>query len=348
MRALPVLLATLLALAPALPALVAGRASRRSTNGWPRLRSRAGGPAGARRRRGDGSACCRRCAPAACWPMHSPSACRSIASRTLDALPAPRRQAYVALADLAERARGGDEPARRGRAGRGARGRPTARAKALERPRADRRPAAGAAGHARVVPPRRDGGDLLLDAAGRRGAACGRQAHHPLRPGRRQTRRRCRPMVPRYAPAFVTAGEPDPPVEIEIVGAASQVRQRPADARGRRLARRGDGGAGAAALHGAARARSASPPRAATLATGHAGAAPRRPGRDLRAAVPRAARPAGLGRARPAGALDGAGVEHADVARDPGARGGRRDALGAALLRSAGRLAFRQERAGAW
>jgi hypothetical protein len=135
--------------------------------------------------------------------------------RTLDAVPAPRRQAYAALADLTD-------------AIKEAIARPGEGAQALARA------AGGRAARAlddlassddlplvlqlspRVVPPRRDKGDLLIapprveappvDATLRIGFAPPR-SQGPMAP-----------VVPRYAPGFVTPDEPDPPVEIEIAG----------------------------------------------------------------------------------------------------------------------------------
>ena len=137
------------------------------------------------------------------------------AGRALDALPAPRRQAYVALADLT-----GTLEEAMNRAGEGAR--------TLARQAGDR--AAKALDELaptddlplvlqvspRVVPPRRDGGDLLL--APPEVEAPPAESKLTIRFAAPQTREPTVPVVPRYAPAFVTAGEPDPPVEIEIAG----------------------------------------------------------------------------------------------------------------------------------
>ena len=124
--------------------------------------------------------------------------------------------------------------------------------------------------------------------------------------------------------------------------AASGVcRRAAAGAVDRCVARAGDGGARAAALFGAAR--GLRDRRAAHELRGGCAVHPARLAHGaVPAAVHRAARPAGLVRLRPAGAHDDAGIQHPGVARDPVACAGGRDAHGAPLLRSAGRLALRQ------
>lgn len=136
--------------------------------------------------------------------------------RTLDALPAPRRQAYAALADLAD-------------ALEEAMSRPGEGARTLARAAGDRA-AKALDGLAptddlplvlqvtpKVVPPRRDGGDLLL--APPDVAVLPADSKLTIRFAASAKRQPLAPVVPLYAPAFVTAGEPDPPVEIEIAGA---------------------------------------------------------------------------------------------------------------------------------
>jgi hypothetical protein len=135
--------------------------------------------------------------------------------QALEALPAPRRQAYAALADLADALE-------------------EAMSRPGEGPRAAAREAGDRAAKAldglapaddlplilqvtpRVVPPRRDGGDLVLappDVAVP--PADSTLAIHFSPPAKRGA---TAPVTPVYAPAFVTAGEPDPPVEVEIAG----------------------------------------------------------------------------------------------------------------------------------
>ena len=135
--------------------------------------------------------------------------------RPLDALPAPRRQAYVALADLTETLKE-------------AMNRPGEGARALAREAGDRAATAldGLAPtddlplvlqvSPKVVPPRRDGGDLLL--APPDVAVPPADAKLTIHFVAQRTRETALPVVPRYAPAFMTAGEPDPPVEVEIAG----------------------------------------------------------------------------------------------------------------------------------
>jgi hypothetical protein len=139
--------------------------------------------------------------------------------RTLDALAAPRRQAYAALADLAD-------------ALEEAMNRPGEAARALAREAGDRAAKAldGLAPtddlplvlqvSPRVVPPRRNGGDLLLVPRDVEiPPADSRLTIHFAAPAKRAPPA---PVMPLYAPAFVTADEPDPPpdppVEIEIAG----------------------------------------------------------------------------------------------------------------------------------
>jgi hypothetical protein len=135
--------------------------------------------------------------------------------RTLDALPEPRRQAYVALADLAETLEA-------------AMNRPGEAARVRAREAGDRA-AKALDGLAptddlplvlqvapRVVPPRRDGGDLLLvPPEVEAPPADAELTVHFTAPAGHEA---VAPVVPRYAPAFVTPVEPDPPVEIEIAG----------------------------------------------------------------------------------------------------------------------------------
>ncbi|HEY4169219.1 MAG TPA: hypothetical protein VGM96_20680 [Reyranella sp.] len=215
MRALPVLLATLLALAPlgarAGEPTVDERLARLSTQ-QAGLQARADGEG----RLGLLSALriggLLADALAVRLPLDS--------GQPLDALPAPRRQAYLALGELAD-----------------------ALEEAMSRPGGGPRVVAREAGDRaakaldglaptdglplvlrvtpRVVPPRRDGGDLLLappDVAVL--PADSTLAIHFVAAAKEPVARReaMTPVVPVYAPAFVTAGEPDPPVEIEIAG----------------------------------------------------------------------------------------------------------------------------------
>jgi hypothetical protein len=210
MRALPVLLATLIALAPI---ALAGEPTvderlARLLSEQAGLQARADGEGRLGLLRPLGTAGLLVDALAARLPLDS--------GRTLDALPAPRRQAYVALADLAD-------------ALEEAMNLPGEGARALTREAGDRA-AKALDGLAptddlplvlqvtpRVVAPRRDGGDLLLvpqDVAVP--PMDSKLTIHFAAPAQHEA---VAPVVPRYAPAFVTVGESDPPVEIEIAGA---------------------------------------------------------------------------------------------------------------------------------
>ncbi|MBS0523876.1 MAG: hypothetical protein JSS04_09585 [Proteobacteria bacterium] len=135
--------------------------------------------------------------------------------RTLDTLPAPRRQAYAALAALADVL---EEAMRR----------PGEGSRTLARQAGDRA-AKALDGLAptddlplvlqvtpRVVPPRRDGGDLLLVPPNVEAPpADSRLTIHFAAPTGREPPA---PVIPLYAPAWATAAGPDQPVEIEIAG----------------------------------------------------------------------------------------------------------------------------------
>jgi hypothetical protein len=218
MRALPVLLATLLVLAAIVP-LIAPQVSWAGEPTVDERLARLHTEQAGLQARADGEGRLGLLAPLRTGGLLADALAIRLpldTGRTLDALPAPRRQAYAALADLAD-------------ALEEAINRPGEGARALARQAGDRA-AKALDGLAptddlplvlqvtpRVVPPRRDGGDLLLvphdvDAP----PADSRLTHRFATPAKREP---TTPVVPLYAPAFVTAGEPDPPVEIEIAGA---------------------------------------------------------------------------------------------------------------------------------
>src|SRR6185437_2762488 len=222
MRALPVLLATLFALAPIAP-LVARAGEPTVDERLARLRSEQAGL----QARADGEGRLGLLQPLRTGGLLADALAVRLpldSGRTLDTLPTPRRQAYAALANLA----GALEEAI---------DRPGDGARALAREAGDRA-ARALDGLAptddlplvlqvtpRVVPPRRDGGDLLLapqdvDAP----PADSKLTIHFAAPARREAPASpvappVASVVPLYAPAFVTAAEPDPPVEVEIAGA---------------------------------------------------------------------------------------------------------------------------------
>jgi hypothetical protein len=213
MRALPVLLATLLALA-ALAPLVSRAGEPTVDERLARLRTEQAGL----QARADGEGRVGLLSALRTGGLLADALAVRLpldSGQPLDALTAPRRQAYIALADLTDAL--GEAMSRPG-----------------EGPRAVAREAAERAAKAldglaptddlplvlqvtpRVVPPRRDGGDLLLvppDVAAP--PADSRLTTHFDPPAKHEA---VTPMMPVYAPAFVTAGEPDPPVEIEIAG----------------------------------------------------------------------------------------------------------------------------------
>jgi hypothetical protein len=221
MRALPVLLATLLALAPLAP-LVAPLSARAGEPTVDERLVRLRSEQAALQARADGEGRLGLLAPLRTGGLLADALAVRLpldSGRTLDALAAPRRQAYVALADLA----GALEQAI---------DRPGEGARALARQAGDRAAKAldGLASTddlplvlqvtPRVVPPRRDGGDLLLASrdvnAPPADSKLAIRFAEPARPAAAV------PVVPLYAPAFVTAGESDPPgeppVEVEIAG----------------------------------------------------------------------------------------------------------------------------------
>ena len=214
MRALPVLLATLFALAPIAP-LVARAGEPTVDERLARLRSEQAGL----QARADGEGRLGLLQPLRTGGLLADALAVRLpldSGRTLDTLSTPRRQAYAALANLA----GALEEAI---------DRPGDGARALAREAGDRA-ARALDGLAptddlplvlqvtpRVVPPRRDGGDLLLMPRDVEApAADSSLTIHFAAPARREAPTSVAPL---YAPAFVTAGEPDPPVEVEIAGA---------------------------------------------------------------------------------------------------------------------------------
>lgn len=142
------------------------------------------------------------------------SARETSAGRAFDELPAPRRDAFAALASLNDALK--DAVARPGDR---ARGRTTAAAeqaaKALEALAGDDRPLVLQA-TPQVVPPRRGGGELAVVPHEPPVPAADAELHPP--PATPSTVDETTPSTVRYAPEFVeTAGE-DPAVEIEITG----------------------------------------------------------------------------------------------------------------------------------
>jgi hypothetical protein len=130
-------------------------------------------------------------------------------------LPAPRREAYAALADLTDAL--AEAVARPGDGARAlARGAADRAARALDAlAPTDDLPLVLQASP-QVVPPRRAAGDLLVPppAVDVPPADATLSVHFANRRGRGPVA----PVVPLYAPAFVTPTDPDPPVEIEIAG----------------------------------------------------------------------------------------------------------------------------------
>lgn len=214
MRALPVLLATLLALAPLIAPAGAWAGEPTVDERLAHLRSEQMGL----QARADGEGRLGLLAPLGTAGLLANALAIRLpldAGRTLDALPAPRRQAYLALADLTAAL---DE----------AMTRPGEGARALARQAGDRA-AKVLDGLASaddlplvlqvtpgVVPPRRDGGALLLAP---------QEVAVPPPDSRLTTAfttpgkpRPAAPVVPLYAPAFMTGSEADPPVEVDIAG----------------------------------------------------------------------------------------------------------------------------------
>ena len=213
MRALLALLATLLALAPSFAGVGARAGEPTVDERLARLRSDQAGLEA----RADGEGRLGLLAPLRVGGLLADALAIRLpvdSGRTLDALPAPRRQAYAALADLAETLKE-------------AMNRPGEGARVLARQAGDR--AAKALDSLastddlplvlqvspRVVPPRRDGDLLVVPSQLEPPPADAKFVLSFAVPTKREP---VASVTPLYAPAFVTPGEPDPPVEVEIAG----------------------------------------------------------------------------------------------------------------------------------